>query len=56
MSRNPKNPLRPLLEEERQQFIRLSWGQVIAARSVACAKALLAIADGYRAIPRPHGR
>jgi hypothetical protein len=24
MSRSPKNPLRPLLEEERQQLIRLS--------------------------------
>jgi hypothetical protein len=47
MSRNPKNPLRPLLEEERQQLIRLSRGQVIAASSVARAKALLAIADGY---------
>jgi len=47
MSRNPKNPLRPLLEEERQQLIRLSRGQVIAASSVARAKALLAIADGH---------
>mgnify|MGYP000851803404 FL=1 len=47
MSRHPKNPLRPLLEEERQQLIRLSRSQVIAASSVACAKVLLAIADGY---------
>jgi transposase len=61
MSRNPKNPLRPLLEEERQQLIRLSRGQVIAASSVARAKALLAIADGYsytdaaRAVGRQSG-
>ncbi len=27
MSRRPKNPLRPLLEEERQQLMRLSRGQ-----------------------------
>ena len=47
MSRNPKHPLRPFLEEERQQLIRVSRGQVIAASSVARAKALLAIADGY---------
>jgi transposase len=47
MSRNPKNPLRLLLEEERQQLMHLSRGQAIAASSVARAKALLAVADGY---------
>ncbi len=46
MSRQHKNPLRPLLEEERRQLTRLSRGQAIAASSVARAKALLAVADG----------
>jgi len=46
MSRQQKNPLRPLLEEERRQLTRLSRGQAIAASSVVCAKALLAVADG----------
>ena len=46
MFRKQKNPLRPILEEERQQLTRLSRGQAIATGSVARAKALLAIADG----------
>ena len=46
MSRRPKNPLRPLLEEERQQLMRLSRGQALAASPVARAKAVLAVADG----------
>lgn len=46
MFRQQKNPLRPLLEEERRQLTRLSRGQAIAASSVARAKALLAVADG----------
>ena len=29
MSRRPKNPLRPLLEEERQQLMRLSRGSAL---------------------------
>jgi len=47
MSRHQKNPLRSLLEEEREQLIRLSRSQVIAASQVARAKAILAIADGH---------
>ena len=47
MARSPKNPLRPLLEEEHQQLIRLSRGQTIAASAVARAKAVLAVADGH---------
>jgi len=47
MARSPKNPLRPLLEEERRQLIRLSRGQAIAASAVARAKAVLAVADGH---------
>ncbi len=46
MSRRPKNPLRPLSEEERRQLIRLSRGQALAASPVARAKAVLAVADG----------
>jgi transposase len=46
MSRNPKNPLRPLLEAERQQLMHWSRGQAIAASQVARAKAVLAVADG----------
>jgi hypothetical protein len=53
MSRQQKNPLRPLLEEERRQLTRLSRGQAIAASSVVCAKALLAVASLVaRLIPR----
>ena len=47
MSRSPKNPLRTLLEEEREQLIHWSRGRAIAASSVARAKALLAVADGH---------
>ena len=47
MSRHQKNPLRPLLEEEREQLIRLSRSQVSAASQVARAKAIRAIADGH---------
>ena len=46
MSRNPKNPLRPLMEEERAQLMHWSRGQAIAASQVARAKAVLAVADG----------
>ena len=46
MSRIPKNPLRPLLEEERRQLIHLSRGQAAAASPVARAKAVLAGAGG----------
>ena len=58
MSRNPKNPLRPLLEEERQQLMRLSRGQALAASPVARAKAVLAVADGrsYTDAARAAGR
>lgn len=58
MSRQHKNPLRPLLEEERRQLTRLSRGQAIAASSVARAKALLAVADGdsYTEAARTVGR
>lgn len=58
MSRNPKNPLRPLLEEERQQLMHWSRGQAIAASQVARAKAVLAVADGnsYTDAARAAGR
>lgn len=58
MSRQHKNPLRPLLEEERRQLTRLSRGQAIAASSVARAKALLAVTDGdsYTEAARTVGR
>ncbi len=46
MSRCPKNPLRPLLEEERQQLIHWSRCQAAPASQVARAKAVLAVADG----------
>lgn len=58
MSRRPKNPLRPLLEEERQQLMRLSRGLALAASPVARAKAVLAVADGsnYTDAARAAGR
>ena len=58
MSRRPKNPLRPLSEEERQQLIRLSRGQALAASPVARAKAVLSVADGgsYTDAARAAGR
>lgn len=58
MSRIPKNPLRPLLEEERRQLIHLSRGQAAAASPVARAKAVLAVADGdsYTAAAQAAGR
>ncbi|MBL8252825.1 MAG: helix-turn-helix domain-containing protein [Candidatus Competibacter sp.] len=46
MSRNPKNPLRPLMEEEREHLMHWSRGQAIAASPVARAKAVLAVAAG----------
>lgn len=46
MSRRPKNPLRPLLETERQYLRQLSRSQVTPALQVARAKALLSVADG----------
>ena len=58
MSRRPKNPLRPLSEEERRQLIRMSRGQALAASPVARAKAVLAVADGgsYTDAARAAGR
>ncbi len=58
MSRCPKNPLRPLLEEERRQLLHLSRGQAAAASPVARAKAVLAVADGdsYTAAAQAVGR
>jgi len=41
MSRCPQNPLRPLLEEERQQLMHLSRCQAAPASPVARAKAVL---------------
>ncbi len=46
MSRHQKNPLRPLLEAERQQLMHLSRGRALAANQVARAKAVLAVANG----------
>ena len=58
MSRRPKNPLRPLSEEERRQLICLSRGQALAASPVARAKAVLSVADGgsYTDAARAAGR
>jgi transposase len=58
MSRCPKNPLRPLLEEEREQLTHWSRGQAMAASPVARAKAVLAVADGrsYTDAAREAGR
>lgn len=47
MSRRQKDPLRPLLAEERARLERLSRAQVESAALVARAKALLAVADGH---------
>jgi len=47
LSRSPKHPLRPLLEEERRQLLHLSRGQAAAASLVARAKAVLAVAEGH---------
>lgn len=55
MSRRPENPLRPLLEEERERLIRSSRSQVIATSQVARAKAILMIADG-RSHTDAHGQ
>lgn len=46
MSRRPKNPLRPLLETERQYLRQISRSQTVPAIQVARAKALLSVADG----------
>ena len=46
MSRRPKNPLRPLLETERQYLRQSSRSQAAPASQVAHAKALLSVADG----------
>lgn len=46
MSRRPKNPLRPLLETERQYLRQISRSQAASAIQVARAKALLSVADG----------
>jgi transposase len=46
MSRRPKNPLRPLLETERQYLRQISRSQAAPAIQVARAKALLSVADG----------
>lgn len=46
MSRRLKNPLRPLLEKEREYLSRISRSQAAPASQVARAKALLSVADG----------
>lgn len=58
MSRHQKNPLRPLLEAERQQLMHLSRGRALAANQVARAKAVLAVANGssYTDAARKAGR
>jgi len=58
MTRCPKNPLRPLLEEEQRQLLHLSRCHAAPARHVACAKAVLAVADGgsYRTAAQAAGR
>jgi hypothetical protein len=44
MSRSPKKPVWPLLEEEREQLMHWSRGQAIAASPVARAKRYWTIA------------
>lgn len=57
-SRCPKNPLRPLLEEEHRQLIHLSRRQAVPVSQVARAKAVLVVADGgsYTAAARAAGQ
>lgn len=58
MSRRQKDPLRPLLDEERTSLLRLSRSGAASAAQVARARALLAVADGldYTAAARLAGR
>ena len=58
MSRHQKNPLRPLLEAERQQLMHFSRNRTIAANQVARAKAMFVVANGssYRDAARKAGR
>lgn len=58
MSRCPKNPLRPLLEEERRRLTHLSRCQAVPASQVARTKAVLAVANGdsYAVAARAAGR
>ena len=58
MSRRQKEPLRPLLPEERTQLQQLSRSPAAPASQVARAKALLAVAEGhtYTAAARQAGR
>jgi transposase len=46
MSRQQKDPLRPLSDTERRSLTRLSRSQSASAAQVARARALLAVADG----------
>jgi transposase len=58
MARPPKDPLRPLSEEERKVLQRIARSQSEPASHVARAKALLAVAEGmsYAAAARAAGR
>ena len=58
MSRQPKNPLRPLFPEERVQLQQLSRSQAASASHVTRAKVLLAVDEGlsYSAAARQVGR
>ncbi len=58
MTRRMKDPLRPLIEEERLQLQQISRSQSEPASHVARAKALLSLADGktYTAAAKDSGR
>jgi len=58
MTRRQKDPLRPLIDEERTVLMRISRAQSEPASHVARAKALLAVAFGqsYTAAARAAGR
>ncbi len=54
MSRLKKGPLRPPRPEEQLHLGRLSRAVVLPATLVACAKALLAVANGHPYIEAAH--
>jgi len=58
MPRRPKDPLRPLSDQERRELQQISRSQATPASQVARAKVLLAVADGhaYTTAARQAGR
>jgi hypothetical protein len=53
MSRQQKDPLRPLRDTERVSLVRLSRSASAPAAQVARARALLAVAEGLSYTNRP---